>query len=158
MGLFNKRKSVAQPPIGDGYSVLDAHLTIIGDIETDGTLRVDGRLEGSVRRGGVVILGIGATVVGNVAAREVVVSGTVQGDIRAADRVELQPTAVVTGDIEAGTILIQEGGVLRGRLCVRPAGEAVPVTIPAPAPAQQRIPSITPATLRIASPKAGTAS
>ena len=161
MGLFSKRKAVSQPPIGDGYSVLDAHLTIVGDIETDGTLRIDGRLEGSVRRGGIVILGIGATIQGSVAAREVVVGGTVQGDIRAGDRVELQPTAIVTGDVEAGTVLIQEGGVLRGRLFVRPASSD---TMPAqaalpPGPSEKRIPSITPAaSLRIAPPAASTAS
>ena len=152
MGLFKKRSVNSQPPIGEGYSVLDAHLTITGDIETDGTIRVDGRLEGSVRRAGIVILGVGATIVGNVNAQEVVVGGSIQGDVRAGTRVELQPTAIVTGDVDAATILIQEGGVLRGRLCVRPAGESAPS-----APPQQRIPSITPAALRLAPPKASTA-
>lgn len=158
MGLFKKkRRAVPQPPIGDGYSVLDSQLTIVGDIDTDGTIRIDGRLEGSVRRAGVVILGVGAAIVGNVAAREVILGGSVQGDIRASDRVELQPTAIVTGDVEAGTILIQEGGVLRGRLFVRPADEGEQPSIAAAAP-QQRIPSITPASLRLAPPKAGAAS
>ena len=157
MGLFKKKSSVTPPPIGEGYSVLDAHLTIIGDIETDGTIRVDGRLEGSVRRAGIVILGVGATIVGNVVAQEVIVGGSIQGDVRAGNRVELQPTAIVTGDVDAGTILIQEGGVLRGRLCVRPAGEAPQAALPS-SPPQQRIPSITPAALRLAPPKASTAS
>jgi cytoskeletal protein CcmA (bactofilin family) len=75
---------------------------------------------------GVVILGVGAAVHGNIVAGEVIVGGSVQGDIRALQRIELQPTATVTGDVEAGTVLIQEGGVLRGRLCVRPEGAAAP--------------------------------
>jgi cytoskeletal protein CcmA (bactofilin family) len=153
MGLFRKRKSAAPLPVGDGYSVLDSQLTIVGDIETDGTLRIDGRLEGSVRRAGIVILGTGASVQGSVSAGEVVVGGTVQGDIRAVQRVELQPTAVVTGDIEAGAILIQEGGVLRGRLCVRPTDAEA--SSPAP---QHRFPSLTPASLRLSAPAASTAS
>lgn len=151
MGMFSKRKAVTPPPVGDGYSVLDAQLTITGDIETDGTLRIDGRLEGSVRRAGIVILGVGATIQGNVSAGEVVVGGSVQGDIRATHRVELQPTAVVTGDIEAGTILIQEGGVLRGRLCVRPLDAQA--TAPAP-----RLPSLTPPALRLSAPATSAAS
>jgi cytoskeletal protein CcmA (bactofilin family) len=121
MSFLRKRKPAAPPVVGDGYSVLDAQLTVVGDIETDGTLRVDGRLQGSVRRAGVVILGAGATVEGSIAAAEVVVGGTVTGDIRATQRVELQPTAVVTGDVEAGTLLLPEAGGLRVRLCERPA-------------------------------------
>ncbi|MBA3558551.1 MAG: polymer-forming cytoskeletal protein [Gemmatimonadaceae bacterium] len=151
MNLSLKRRST--PSIGhitsrgDNYSVLDAKLTIVGDIETDGTVRIDGRLEGSVRRAAVVILGAGATIKGNVTAREVVLSGSVQGNIEAADRVELQATAVVTGDIEAGAILIHEGGAVRGRLSVRSID-----------PKQQqdgkgvRAPSLTPKAMRIPVP------
>ncbi|HEU4565414.1 MAG TPA: polymer-forming cytoskeletal protein [Gemmatimonadaceae bacterium] len=121
MPMFSKRRErpVPPPPAADGYSVLHANLTVIGDIETDGALRIDGRLQGSVRRAGLVILGSGAVIEGSVAAREVIVGGTVQGNIDATDRVELQTTAAVTGDIEAGAVLIQEGGAVRGRLLVR---------------------------------------
>lgn len=102
----------------DGFSLLSANLTVIGDIESDGTVRIDGRLEGSVRRAAIVVLGVGASIKGNITAREVLVGGTVEGNIDAADRIELQPSAVVTGDIEAGAVLIREGGVIRGRLNV----------------------------------------
>jgi len=103
----------------DGFSLLSANLTIIGDIESDGTVRIDGRLEGSVRRAAIVVLGTGASIKGNITAREVLVGGTVEGNIDAADRIELQSSAVVTGDIDAGAILIREGGIIRGRLLVR---------------------------------------
>lgn len=107
------------PGGNDGFSLLSANLTVMGDIESDGTVRVDGRLEGSIRRAAVVILGHGASIKGNITAREVLVGGTVEGNIDAADRIELQPSAIVTGDIEAGAILIREGGVIRGRLNVQ---------------------------------------
>ena len=115
-----KRRSSADPATSTlAYSVLDAQLVVTGDIETDGTVRVDGRLEGSIRRAGMVILGPGASVLGNVGAREVIIGGTVQGNIEAKERVELQPSAVVSGDIDAGAILMHEGGSVRGRLNVR---------------------------------------
>ncbi len=110
----------------DGFSLLSANLTIIGDIESDGTVRIDGRLEGSIRRASVVVLGNGSSVKGNITAREVLVGGTVEGNIDAADRIELQPSAVVTGDIDAGAILIREGGIVRGRLNVRKHESAAP--------------------------------
>lgn len=102
-----------------GYSVLDAQITVRGDVETDGMLRIDGRLEGNVKRATVVVVGNGASILGNVTARELVVGGAVVGNIVAESRVEVEATAEVDGDIEADAILIHEGGAVRGRLFVR---------------------------------------
>ena len=142
MSLFKSRPDASAPSTsGAGYSVLDAQLTVRGDIETEGTLRVDGRLEGSIRRADVVVIGTGASVVGDISAREVIVGGTVEGNVTATTRVELQPSAVVTGDIDAGAIMIHEGGAVQGRLCVnatapkeRPAGTKTKRTGPIPTP------------------------
>lgn len=124
MSLFSRRKKTqVLASVGTGYSVLDAQLTVRGDIETEGSLRVDGRLEGSILRAEVVMIGAGATIVGSVQAKEVIVGGTVQGNVLASGRVELQKTATVSGDIESGTIFIQEGGAVLGRLAVRPPAE-----------------------------------
>ena len=146
MSLLKRRPDPTAPSqTGAGYSVLDANLTMRGDIETDGTLRVDGRLEGSIRRADVVVIGTGASVVGDICAREVIVGGTVQGNVAASSRVELQPSAVVTGDIEAGAIMIHEGGSVQGRLSVNPTAakerpartrpSRAPIPTPAPTPA-----------------------
>src|SRR5829696_5541528 len=95
MKLLTTRRARAAAESGaHGCSVLAAGLTVVGDIETGGTVRIDGRLEGSVRRAGSIIIGVDAVVQGNVSAREVVVGGSVQGNINAVDRVELQPTSV----------------------------------------------------------------
>ena len=125
MSFLKRRPSAANVPASTpGYSVLDAQLVVVGDIETEGTLRIDGRLRGSIRRADLVIIGAGANVEGDVAAREVIVGGTVTGDIAASERAELQASAVVTGDIATAAVLIHEGGALRGRLLVRAAGAA----------------------------------
>jgi len=156
MNLSFKRRepaTVERTISSDSYSILDARLTVLGDIESDGTVRIEGRLEGSVRRADVVILGAEASVQGNVSAREVIVSGSVQGNIEASERAELQPTAVVTGDIQAGAILIHEGGAVRGRLTVR----STDVAAKAAEPRAPRLPSLTPRAMRIAPPAAAAA-
>ncbi|HKW11752.1 MAG TPA: polymer-forming cytoskeletal protein [Gemmatimonadaceae bacterium] len=138
MSLFKKRRPDPNnlPTTGAGYSVLDAQLSVRGDIETEGTLRVDGKLDGSIRRADVVVIGEGATVVGDISAREVIVGGSVQGNVVATTRIELQPSAVVTGDIDAGAIMIQEGCVVQGRLTVTttPAAKPVKVKVRSPMP------------------------
>jgi cytoskeletal protein CcmA (bactofilin family) len=143
MSLFRRRHDPNNLPAVDaGYSVLDAQLTVRGDIETDGTLRVDGRLDGSIRRADIVVIGNGATVNGDISAREVIVGGSVQGNVSATTRIELQPSAVVTGDIDAGAIMIHEGCVVQGRLTVTTTAAAKEK----PAKAKARAPIPTPAT------------
>lgn len=136
MSLFKRRHDPNNLPAVDaGYSVLDAHLSIHGDIETEGTIRVDGQLDGSIRRADIVVVGTGATVNGDISAREVIVGGTVHGNITATTRIELQPSAVVSGDIDAGAIMIHEGCVVQGRLTVTAANtKEKPVKVKTRAP------------------------
>ena len=76
-----------------------------------------------------------------------IVGGSVQGNVTATTRIELQPSAVVTGDIDAGAIMIQEGCVVQGRLTVTPA----PSAKERPAKSKTRAPLPTPATALAAS-------
>ena len=128
MSLLARRSGPSSAPTaaGSGYSLLDAQLVITGDLDTAGSLRIDGKLEGNVRRADTVVLGVGATMTGDVHAREVVIGGSITGNIHATDRVELQATAIVTGDVLTQTILVQEGGVVNGRVLMRPPEESNP--------------------------------
>lgn len=113
------RKGEKPQPGKEAYSVLDAQIVIRGDIETEGTLRVDGRLEGNIVRAAAVVIGATGVVIGNAHANEMVICGSVHGNIEVDGRVELESTANVVGDLSADTILVHEGGTVRGRLLVR---------------------------------------
>jgi cytoskeletal protein CcmA (bactofilin family) len=123
-----------------GYSLLDSQVVITGDLETSGSLRIDGKLDGSVMRADTVVLGVGATMSGDIHAREVVIGGTLTGSVHGSDRVELQATAVVTGDVHTGSVLIQEGGVVNGRVLMGPSAPAMvgrPMAHESPEPARR---------------------
>jgi len=127
MRIFSRPRTASpaaskSAPIGKGYSLLDAPLTITGDLETTGSLRIEGNLDGSVLSADSVVVGVGCRITGDIHAREVVVGGTITGNVHASERVELQATAVVTGDVHTGSILVQEGGVVNGRVLMGPPG------------------------------------
>jgi cytoskeletal protein CcmA (bactofilin family) len=135
MSIFSRRRTAspaASKPIasgkpvaaGKGYSLLDAQLSLTGDLETTGSLRIEGSLDGSVLSADSVVIGVGCKISGDIHAREVIVGGTITGNVHASERVELQATAVVTGDVHTGSILIQEGGVVNGRVLMGPPGSS----------------------------------
>jgi cytoskeletal protein CcmA (bactofilin family) len=118
MSIFGRRDTSPIP--STNFSVLDSHITVSGDLETDGALRIDGRLEGTIHRADLIVVGEGASIVGDINAREVIVGGSVTGNIFASQRTELQSTGIVAGDIRSAAILIHEGGVVQGRLYIHP--------------------------------------
>ena len=124
MSLFKRRRP--DRPASDGYSVIDDQLSISGDIATDGTVRVDGRIEGTLHRADTLIIGSGGAVIGNVQAREVVIGGELTGSLMVSGRVEVQKTATVRGDIRAAAVSLEEGGTVHGHVIVHPVDAEMP--------------------------------
>lgn len=124
MSLFKRRRPAR--PASDGYSVIDDQLSVSGDIATDGTVRVDGRIEGTLHRADTLIIGSGGAVIGNVQAREVVIGGELTGSLMVSGRVEVQKTATVRGDIRAAAVSLEEGGTVHGHVMVHPVDAEMP--------------------------------
>lgn len=95
-------------------SIVSAGTTVSGDVECSGVLKVEGRIDGSVRRARQVMLAKEGAIQGDVTAQEVVVGGVIDGNVSASDRLELQSTAVVNGDISTKSIVVMEGARING--------------------------------------------
>jgi cytoskeletal protein CcmA (bactofilin family) len=93
-------------------SVIDAWLTIRGDLESEGEVQIDGTVHGDIRCAHLVV-GKEAVVAGNIIAEEVIVRGKVKGTIRAMS-VTLQDTAVVESEIYHKSIAIEQGACFDG--------------------------------------------
>ncbi len=119
MKLFARRSA---RPAANGYSVIDNQLSIAGDLHTEGTVRVDGRVQGTLHRADTLIIAAGGEVIGDVEAREVVIGGSLCGALTVSGRVEVQATATVEGDIQAAAVMLQEGGTVRGHVSINPIG------------------------------------
>jgi cytoskeletal protein CcmA (bactofilin family) len=98
-------------------SVIDAWLTITGNLESQGDVRVEGQITGDIRCVNLVI-GRDAVVSGDIVAEETVVRGTVKGTIRA-NRVILQDTACVESAIYHKVLSVNEGASFDGQSCHR---------------------------------------
>jgi cytoskeletal protein CcmA (bactofilin family) len=102
--------------LSDVVSVIGPGMEIVGDIKCDGTVRVEGKVKGSIKATKSVVVGAGGTITGDIETQDVVVAGTVDGTVAGASRVELQETCSVRGDIRSRRIKLDEGGRVEGRL------------------------------------------
>jgi cytoskeletal protein CcmA (bactofilin family) len=98
------------------FSIIATDMTVVGDLETEGVVRIEGRVRGTVRVGQQVLVASGAVIEGDLHTQEAVIAGQVSGVIYAKDRVELQGSAVVAGDILTPRIAIVEGARVSGEV------------------------------------------
>lgn len=114
-------------------ALIGPQVTIHGDVEFAGGLYVEGRVTGRVvaRPGEAAMLTLAeqGVVEGEIVAPTVIIGGRLDGDVHAAERVELTPTARVNGNVHYRVVEMAAGARLTGRLvhAPAPAGEAEPV-------------------------------
>lgn len=124
-------------PRGSGnegsMSIIGPGMNIVGDLSTDGSVRVEGRIEGTVRAGKTVIIGNGGEVIGDVLTQDAVIGGTIRGTIVAESRLEMQATCDIEGSIRARSqhLKLEEGCRFSGQIQMLDGGEAL--ALPAPA-------------------------
>lgn len=95
-------------------SIIGPGMKVIGDCETDGTIRIEGAVHGSVRAAKAVVIGKEGLVAGDVVTQDAVVSGRVQGTLAAESRLELQATCEIEGEVRTRRMQLEEGAVLNG--------------------------------------------
>jgi cytoskeletal protein CcmA (bactofilin family) len=90
-------------------------VTIEGRIVSTQDIRIDGHVKGTIEAGqNELVLGAGSEVKADVNARSVLVGGTLEGDVAATERIQIQSTGTLLGDIVSPRLIIQDGGLIRG--------------------------------------------
>lgn len=91
---------------------------IVGTISGKGAYVFCGRVEGDCEIDGPVTLAEGGHWVGTLRGTDIVVAGTVEGDVVASERVEITGTAKVTGSLSGNSIAVAEGAIIEGEIKV----------------------------------------
>jgi cytoskeletal protein CcmA (bactofilin family) len=94
-------------------SVIGEDLTVTGNVISKGEVQVDGEIQGDVHCASLVV-GEKATITGSVVAEDVIVRGRVLGSVRS-QRVTLQSTSHVEGDIHHQSLAIEQGAYFEGK-------------------------------------------
>jgi cytoskeletal protein CcmA (bactofilin family) len=105
-------------------------VVIEGKITSAQDLRIDGKVDGTIEVGDHgLIIGASAAIKANLVAKSILINGSVVGNITASERIDLQPTASVVGDITTPRLVMAEGATVRGKVAAgrgskNPAGQS----------------------------------
>ena len=143
----------AAPAPKNAVSIVCKGITIRGEVTGDEDLQIDGELSGSVKLAGArVSIGPEGRVAGNIQAREIIVRGTLKGNLRASERILMGGTGRWEGDGVSPRLAIEEGATVRGNLEVAETPEKK--TAPAPASSKVEKPVAAAAPATVVSPSA----
>jgi cytoskeletal protein CcmA (bactofilin family) len=131
-GEMAKDTNTQQVRDSNVISIIGPGMKVVGDCETDGTLRVEGTVEGTVRAGKAVVIGKDGVVKGDVMTQDAIIGGRVTGAVIAESRLGLQATCSVDGEIKARRIKLDEGGRINGTVLTGDVrDDATPPALPA---------------------------
>jgi cytoskeletal protein CcmA (bactofilin family) len=121
---MSKQEESVQPSV---VMDLGNSVTIKGDLSASEDLTLYGQMEGSINLPGhTLTIGPHADIKAAIAAKSVVILGAVTGNVSAGERVEIQTTGSVTGDVESPRLAMEDGGSLCGKVQMPHAAASPP--------------------------------
>ena len=113
--MFNKQeKKVAVEQMANASNGIGNGTSIVGDIETFGNIRIDGKVKGNITTKSKLVLGSTSFIDGNVLAQHAEIEGEVTGRVEVTEILVLKPTAKVSGDIITNKMIVEEGAIFNG--------------------------------------------
>lgn len=113
--MFNGSKKLETIRTDRIDTIIGEEAIFEGILKTQDTTRIDGTVKGEVRSEGILIIGESGLVEGNVFTQAILVAGTIQGNLKAAERTEVARTGRIIGDVVTKTLVIEEGAAFEGK-------------------------------------------
>lgn len=97
-------------------TVVGPSVVVEGDFSSEGNIVVKGTVSGSVNTSRLLRVEEGAKIFANVKAENAIVAGTIRGNAKIADRLELVGTGRIAGDVDCSTLVIEAGALVNGKV------------------------------------------
>lgn len=130
-----------QVPTGEITTLLGRGSQFDGKLTFDGTVRIDGRFKGEVFSEDVLVIGESAHVEAEIDVGEIIIQGTVVGNVTAKRSIEIHAPARVKGDLHTPSLQIDKGVIFEGRSFMETAQQSAKATGAPPQPPQPQKPT-----------------
>ncbi|MGD0133781.1 MAG: polymer-forming cytoskeletal protein [Bryobacteraceae bacterium] len=118
--IHQQRQAPAPAPTP---TVFGKSMKIIGEVTSDEELYLDGDLDGKLNLNNRLTIGPNSKVNANIKAQEIIVFGTIKGNVESESRVSLRTGASIVGDIKTAGIVIEDGAYFKGGIDISRNGE-----------------------------------
>jgi cytoskeletal protein CcmA (bactofilin family) len=112
--MFQKQDMAHRDAMHEPETVISASVKLEGDFVSQGNVLIEGIVEGSLRTDKNLKVGERASITADVAAQNATVAGEVRGNVTVAERLELEPTARVMGDVRTKVLVVASGATING--------------------------------------------
>ncbi len=120
-----------QAAMGEITTLLGRGASFEGKLTFDGTVRIDGRFKGEVFSDDTLVIGEGAVVEAEIEIGEIIIQGTVVGNINAKRSIEIHAPGRMKGDVHTPTLQIDKGVIFEGRSFMEAASGGLKPPAPA---------------------------
>ncbi len=118
-------------PVRSGSAALGKNVTIKGQIFAREDLTLDGEMEGTIEcQEHRLTIGPNARVQASLKAREIIIQGSIQGNVEAIDKIDIRREAKLVGDIKTSRIVIEDGAYFKGSIDISKAAPPPKVVAP----------------------------
>ena len=130
--LIRREDDTVQQRAGEVHTLIGKGSEFDGKLSFEGQVRIDGKFSGQINTKDVLVIGEGARVMAEINAGTVIVNGVVEGNIRAAQLIELHQPGRVKGNLEAPAVSIDRGVVFEGSCKMEGLAKGAPPPLPGP--------------------------
>lgn len=116
MAVFNSTKSGKIADINpNNLNLINAGTEILGEIISNGDIRIDGLLKGTINSKAKLVIGQTGMVEGDIRAQSIEISGQIKGNVTADDVLTLKASAKVHGDLISRKLIVENGAEFNGK-------------------------------------------
>ena len=115
--MFNEKKENPSP-VGERNTIAK-NTSLVGDIKSDGDFRVDGKIEGTIKTTGRVVIGKDGFVSGTIDCAHADIEGSFSGKLIVDQILSLKSTADISGDVIMGKLSVEPGAVFNATCAMK---------------------------------------
>lgn len=115
--MFNDKKGVPNQ-LGE-RNIIAKNTSLVGDISSDGDFRVDGKIEGTIKTSGRVVIGKEGIVTGTIDCVNADIEGTFSGKLLVDEVLSLKSTAIISGEVTLGKLSVEPGATFNATCAMK---------------------------------------
>jgi cytoskeletal protein CcmA (bactofilin family) len=117
-------------------TIIAASVKVEGDFSSQGSVLIEGTVEGKLHTAKDLRVGERAKISADVSATNAVVAGEIRGNLSVTEKLELEPTARIVGDVRTKILLVSAGATINGRIVMGAEAEAAAKKVAEPRPVE----------------------